>query len=63
MSTEISKNTTDLEALLEQAESLPNANSSSGGGLITHRWEGTELFITSDAGTSSADLQGPRGAL
>ena len=37
-------------------------------GTITHSWNGTVLTITSDSGTSSADLQGgngdtgPRGA-
>lgn len=28
---------------------------------ITHEWNGTVLTITSDSGTSSADLQGPKG--
>ena len=31
-------------------------------GEIKHSWHGTVLTITSDAGTSSADLQGARGA-
>ena len=30
-------------------------------GTITHEWNGTILTITSDAGTSSADLQGAAG--
>lgn len=30
-------------------------------GLVTHRWNGTVLTITSDSGTSSMDLVGPRG--
>lgn len=30
-------------------------------GTITHSWNGTVLTITSDAGTSSADLQGAAG--
>ena len=30
-------------------------------GEIKHEWNGTVLSITSDAGTSTADLQGPRG--
>ena len=30
-------------------------------GTITHEWNGTVLTITSDAGTSSADLQGAAG--
>lgn len=30
-------------------------------GTITHRWDGTVLTITSDSGTSSADLQGAKG--
>jgi hypothetical protein len=32
-------------------------------GLITHSWNGTILTITSDSGTSSADLKGSRGDL
>ena len=28
---------------------------------ITHRWDGTVLTITSDSGTSSADLRGEKG--
>lgn len=31
-------------------------------GEIKHKWHGTVLTITSDAGTSSADLKGARGA-
>lgn len=31
-------------------------------GEIRHKWNGTVLTITSDAGTSSADLRGERGA-
>ena len=31
-------------------------------GEIKHKWHGTVLTITSDAGTSSADLRGERGA-
>ena len=30
-------------------------------GTITHSWNGTVLTITSDSGTSSADLQGGKG--
>ena len=30
-------------------------------GTITHSWQGTVLTITSDSGTSSADLQGGKG--
>ena len=30
-------------------------------GTITHSWNGTVLTITSDSGTSSADLKGPQG--
>lgn len=30
-------------------------------GTITHSWNGTILTITSDSGTSSADLQGSKG--
>ena len=30
-------------------------------GTITHSWNGTVLTITSDSGTSSADLQGSKG--
>lgn len=30
-------------------------------GTITHKWTGTILTITSDSGTSSADLQGGKG--
>lgn len=30
-------------------------------GTITHEWNGTILTITSDSGTSSADLQGSKG--
>ena len=30
-------------------------------GTITHEWNGTILTITSDSGTSSADLQGGKG--
>ena len=30
-------------------------------GTITHKWDGTILTITSDSGTSSADLKGPKG--
>ena len=30
-------------------------------GTITHRWNGTVLTITSDSGTSSADLKGAKG--
>lgn len=30
-------------------------------GLVTHRWNGTVLTITSDSGTSSMDLAGPKG--
>lgn len=30
-------------------------------GEIHHEWNGTVLTITSDSGTSSADLQGPKG--
>ena len=29
---------------------------------ISHRWDGTVLTVTSDSGTSSADLEGPAGA-
>lgn len=31
------------------------------GGSITHKWNGTILTITSDSGTSSADLRGEKG--
>lgn len=31
------------------------------GQSVTHQWEGTVLTVTSAAGTSRADLQGPRG--
>lgn len=30
-------------------------------GQITHAWNGTVLTITSDSGTSSMDLRGPKG--
>ena len=30
-------------------------------GRITHEWDGTILIITSDSGTSSADLKGAKG--
>jgi hypothetical protein len=30
-------------------------------GKITHEWNGTVLTITSDSGTSSMDLRGPKG--
>lgn len=30
-------------------------------GQITHEWNGTVLTITSDSGTSSMDLAGPKG--
>jgi hypothetical protein len=30
-------------------------------GQIFHEWNGTILTITSDSGTSSADLKGPKG--
>ena len=30
-------------------------------GTITHEWHGTVLTVTSDSGTSSADLQGGKG--
>lgn len=30
-------------------------------GKITHEWNGTVLTITSDSGTSSMDLKGPKG--
>ena len=30
-------------------------------GRITHEWSGTVLTITSDSGTSSADLKGAKG--
>lgn len=30
-------------------------------GTITHKWDGTVLTITSDSGTSSADLKGTKG--
>jgi hypothetical protein len=30
-------------------------------GTITHKWNGTVLTITSDSGTSSADLKGAKG--
>lgn len=30
-------------------------------GTITHEWNGTVLTITSDSGTSSADLKGEKG--
>lgn len=30
-------------------------------GTITHYWNGTMLVVTSDSGTSSADLSGPTG--
>lgn len=30
-------------------------------GTITHSWNGTVLTITSDSGTSSADLKGAKG--
>ena len=30
-------------------------------GQILHEWNGTVLTITSDSGTSSMDLQGPKG--
>lgn len=30
-------------------------------GQIFHEWNGTILTITSDSGTSSMDLQGPKG--
>lgn len=30
-------------------------------GQITHSWNGTVLTITSDSGTSSADLKGEKG--
>ena len=40
-----------------------DANKGEGGsGGVTHRWDGTTLTITSSSGTSSADLQGPKGA-
>ena len=30
-------------------------------GTITHEWNGTILTVTSDSGTSSADLKGAKG--
>ena len=30
-------------------------------GKIYHKWDGTVLTITSDSGTSSVDLKGPKG--
>ena len=30
---------------------------------ITHRWEGTKLYVTSDSGTSACDLKGDTGAI
>ena len=30
-------------------------------GTITHSWNGTVLTVTSDSGTSSADLKGATG--
>jgi hypothetical protein len=30
-------------------------------GQIFHKWDGTVLTITSDSGTSSMDLRGPKG--
>ena len=30
-------------------------------GTITHEWNGTVLTVTSDSGTSSADLKGEKG--
>ena len=30
-------------------------------GKITHEWNGTILTVTSDSGTSSADLKGDKG--
>ena len=30
-------------------------------GKITHSWNGTVLTVTSDSGTSSADLKGEKG--
>jgi hypothetical protein len=62
MSTTIGQNTENLENLLAAAENLPDAGTGSGGaGVITHSWSGTTLTVTSDSGTSSANLQGPQG--
>lgn len=51
----------------DQVIYLPNGGSGGGengsdGMPITHRWEGTTLFVTSASGTSSANLKGDTGA-
>ena len=35
------------------------AEGGTGGGSVSHSWNGTVLTVTSDAGSSSADLRGP----
>ena len=47
-----------IDALEESLEEIVI----SGGTTITHEWNGTVLTVTSASGTSSADLQGPKGA-
>ena len=56
MSTDYVKKT-----VFDELESRVNNIEENGTANITHSWNGTILTITSDSGTSSADLQGPQG--
>ena len=47
-----------IEALEARVKELAE-NGGSGSSGVSHSWNGTVLTVTSDAGTSSADLRGP----
>ena len=49
-----------IEALEAKVKELAEGGTGgTGGGSVSHSWNGTVLTVTSDAGSSSADLRGP----
>lgn len=53
--------TVAFEELTEEQVEMLRGKPGTNGVSVTHTWQGTVLTVTSAAGTSSADLQGPKG--
>ena len=50
----------DIDVVLAQAKASGEFDGKDGTS-VTHTWNGTRLVVTSASGTSSTDLQGPKG--
>lgn len=49
------------KSISEVEKEGPKGKPGKDGTSVTHRWEGTTLYLTSASGTTSVDLQGPKG--